>query len=126
MNHYDKRDFPLLAASPIAYLDNAATAQRPECVIQAENTFYRQYNANPLRGLYPLSVAATRVCDEAREAVRAFIHAGSSDEIIFTRNTTESLNLVAYSYGLTHVKAGDEVLVSIMEHYSNLLPWQMV
>ena len=70
MNHYDKRDFPLLAASPIAYLDNAATAQRPECVIQAEDTFYRQYNANPLRGLYPLSVAATRVCDEAREAVR--------------------------------------------------------
>ena len=126
MNHYDKRDFPLLAASPIAYLDNAATAQRPECVIRAEDTFYRQYNANPLRGLYPLSVAATRVCDEAREAVRAFIHAGSSDEIIFTRNTTESLNLVAYSYGLTHVKAGDEVLVSIMEHHSNLLPWQMV
>ena len=126
MNHYDKRDFPLLAASPIAYLDNAATAQRPECVIQAENTFYRQYNANPLRGLYPLSVAATRVCDEAREAVRAFIHAGSSDEIIFTRNTTESLNLVAYSYGLSTLKTGDEIVVSIMEHHSNLLPWQMV
>ena len=126
MNHYDKRDFPLLAASPIAYLDNAATAQRPECVIQAEDTFYRQYNANPLRGLYPLSVAATRVCDEAREAVRAFIHAGSSDEIIFTRNTTESLNLVAYSYGLNTLKAGDEIVVSIMEHHSNLLPWQMV
>lgn len=92
MNHYDKRNFPLLAASPIAYLDNAAT----------------------------------RVCDEAREAVRAFIHAGSSDEIIFTRNTTESLNLVAYSYGLSTLKTGDEIVVSIMEHHSNLLPWQMV
>ena len=124
---YDyKKDFPLLAGSDIAYLDNAATAQRPQCVIDAERDFYLKHNANPLRGLYPLSIEATDAYETAREAVRGFINAASSDEIIFTRNTTESLNLAAYSYGLTNVKAGDEVLVSIMEHHSDLLPWQMV
>ena len=124
---YDyKKDFPLLAGSYIAYLDNAATAQRPQCVIDAERDFYLKHNANPLRGLYPLSIEATDAYETAREAVRGFINAASSDEIIFTRNTTESLNLAAYSYGLTNVKAGDEVLVSIMEHHSDLLPWQMV
>ena len=108
------------------YLDNAATSQRPEAVIQAEAQFYEKYNANPLRGLYELSVEATDCYEEARETVRKFIGAGSTEEIIFTRNTTEGLNLVAYSYGFSHLKAGDEVLVSIMEHHSNLLPWQMV
>ena len=121
-----KKDFPLLAGTADAYLDNAATAQRPRCVMDAEADFYLHHNANPLRGLYPLSVEATEIYEASRETVRAFIGAASADEIIFTRNTTESLNLVAYSYGLTHVKAGDEVLVSIMEHHSNLLPWQMV
>lgn len=94
--------------------------------MDAEADFYLHHNANPLRGLYPLSVEATEIYEASRETVRAFIGAASADEIIFTRNTTESLNLVAYSYGLTHVKAGDEVLVSIMEHHSDLLPWQMV
>ena len=121
-----KKDFPLLAVTADAYLDNAATAQRPRCVMDAEADFYLHHNANPLRGLYPLSVEATEIYEASRETVRAFIGAASADEIIFTRNTTESLNLVAYSYGLTHVKAGDEVLVSIMEHHSDLLPWQMV
>ena len=121
-----KKNFPLLAGTADAYLDNAATAQRPRCVMDAEADFYLHHNANPLRGLYPLSVEATEIYEASRETVRAFIGAASSDEIIFTRNTTESLNLVAYSYGLTHVKAGDEVLVSIMEHHSDLLPWQMV
>ena len=121
-----KKDFPLLAGTADAYLDNAATAQRPRCVMDAEADFYLHHNANPLRGLYPLSVEATEIYEASRETVRAFIGAASADEIIFTRNTTESLNLVAYSYGLTHVKAGDEVLVSIMEHHSDLLPWQMV
>ena len=121
-----KKDFPLLAGTADAYLDNAATAQRPRCVMDAEADFYLHHNANPLRGLYPLSVEATEIYEVSRETVRAFIGAASADEIIFTRNTTESLNLVAYSYGLTHVKAGDEVLVSIMEHHSDLLPWQMV
>ena len=121
-----KKDFPLLAVTADAYLDNAATAQRPRCVMDAEADFYLHHNANPLRGLYPLSVEATEIYEASRETVRAFIGAASAEEIIFTRNTTESLNLVAYSYGLTHVKAGDEVLVSIMEHHSDLLPWQMV
>ena len=121
-----RKDFPLLENNKVIYLDNAATSQRPEAVIQAEAQFYEKYNANPLRGLYELSVEATDCYEEARETVRKFIGAGSTEEIIFTRNTTEGLNLVAYSYGLSHLKAGDEVLVSIMEHHSNLLPWQMV
>ena len=95
-------------------------------VIDAEGDFYKNYNANPLRGLYSLSVEATEVYENAREAVRKFIGAEKSNEIIFTRNTTESLNLVAYSYGLSNVKKGDEIVVSIMEHHSDLLPWQMV
>ena len=121
-----RRDFPLLMQETAAYLDNAATAQRPQCVLDAEKTFYETQNANPLRGLYPLSIAATEAVEEARLAVRDFLHAKSSQEIIFTRNTTEALNLVAYSYGLSHVHTGDEVVVSILEHHSNLLPWQMV
>lgn len=125
--HYDYRnDFPLIMQNKIIYIDNAATSQRPQCVIDAEGDFYKNYNANPLRGLYSLSVEATEVYENAREAVRKFIGAEKSNEIIFTRNTTESLNLVAYSYGLSNVKKGDEIVVSIMEHHSDLLPWQMV
>lgn len=125
--HYDYRnDFPLLMQNKIIYIDNAATSQRPQCVIDAEGDFYKNYNANPLRGLYSLSVEATEVYENAREAVRKFIGAEKSNEIIFTRNTTESLNLVAYSYGLSNVKKGDEIVVSIMEHHSDLLPWQIV
>lgn len=125
--HYDYRnDFPLLMQNKIIYIDNAATSQCPQCVIDAEGDFYKNYNANPLRGLYSLSVEATEVYENAREAVRKFIGAEKSNEIIFTRNTTESLNLVAYSYGLSNVKKGDEIVVSIMEHHSDLLPWQMV
>ena len=125
--HYDYRnDFPLLMQNKIIYIDNAATSQRPQCVIDAEGDFYKNYNANPLRGLYSLSVEATEVYENAREAIRKFIGAEKSNEIIFTRNTTESLNLVAYSYGLSNVKKGDEIVVSIMEHHSDLLPWQMV
>ena len=121
-----RKDFPLLMNTDVAYLDSAATAQRPQCVLDAEEKFYTTCNANPLRGLYPLSIAATDAYENAREAVRKFLNAASTQEIIFTRNTSESLNLVAYSYGLSNVKAGDEVVVSIMEHHSNLLPWQMV
>ena len=121
-----RKDFPLLANMDVAYLDSAATAQRPQCVLDAEEKFYTTCNANPLRGLYPLSIAATDAYEDGREAVGKFLNAGSAKEIIFTRNTTEGLNLVAYSYGLANVKAGDEVLVSSMEHHSNLLPWQMV
>ena len=95
-------------------------------MLDAERNFYLTHNANPLRGLYALSVAATEDVEAAREAVRAFIGARHAEEIIFTRNTTESLNLVAYSYGRSQIHAGDEVLVSITEHHSDLLPWQAV
>lgn len=124
MNYKD--DFPLLRQSPVAYLDNAATEQRPQAVLEAVDRFYRTANANPLRGLYQLAVDATDAYENARERVRRFINAASTQEIVFTRNTTESLNLVAYSYGLSHLRAGDEILVTIAEHHSNLLPWQMV
>ena len=121
-----KADFPLLAQRDVAYLDSAATAQRPQCVLDAEREFYTRHNANPLRGLYPLSIEATEALESARAAVARFLGAAQSEEIVFTRNTTEGLNLVAYSYGLSHVKAGDEILISTMEHHSNILPWQMV
>ncbi len=124
MNYKD--DFPLLRQSPIAYLDNAATEQRPQAVLEAVDRFYRTANANPLRGLYQLAVDATDAYENARERVRRFVNAASTQEIVFTRNTTEGLNLVAYSYGLSHLRAGDEILVTIAEHHSNLLPWQMV
>lgn len=122
-----KKDFPLLREHrDIIYFDNAATSQKPDCVIKAEENFYTQHNANPLRGSYPLSVEATDIYENSRIKVQKFINAASNREIIFTRNSTESLNLIAYSYGLTNVKAGDKVLVSAMEHHSNMLPWQMV
>lgn len=126
MTNAYRKDFPLLTAQDIAYLDNAATAQRPQCVLDAVRRFYCEQNANPLRGLYPLSIAATDAYENAREAVRRFLNAKSATEIVFTRNTTEGLNLAAYSYGLSHIKAGDEVVVSILAHHSDLLPWQMV
>ena len=121
-----KKDFPLLMNRSIAYLDNTATEQRPFSVLEAEKNFYEKYNANPLRGLYELGVEATEQYENARERVRRFLNAGSAKEIIFTRNTTESINLVAYSYGLNFLNADDEILVTVMEHHSNLLPWQMV
>lgn len=121
-----RQDFPLLRENPIVYLDSAATAQRPDVVIEAEMEFYRNYNANPLRSLYSLGIEATDRYEEARECVAKFIHAASAKEIIFTRNATESLNLIAYSYGLSHLREGDEIVVSILEHHSNQLPWRMV
>ena len=126
MAHAYRDDFPLLKSQDVAYLDNAATAQRPQCVLDAVTEFYKSKNANPLRGLYPLSIAATEAYENAREAVRSFLNAKSSREIIFTRNTTESINLVAYSYALNNIHAGDEIVITIMEHHSNLIPWQQV
>jgi len=121
-----RADFPLLDSSDVIYMDSAATSQRPQAVIDAIDEFYKRHNANPLRGVYKLSVEATQDYENARTKVAKFINASSSEEIIFTRNATESLNLVAYSYGLNNIKAGDEIAVSILEHHSNLLPWQMV
>ena len=123
---YDyKKDFPLLQHTDVAYLDNAATAQRPLCVIEAERDFYLKHNANPLRGLYQLAMEATDVYENARVAVQKFINAKYMEEIIFTRNTTESLNLVAFSYALHNLKPGDEIVTTIMEHHSNMLAWRM-
>ncbi|MBP3878941.1 MAG: cysteine desulfurase [Lachnospiraceae bacterium] len=120
-----RRNFPLIEAHPeIAYLDNAATSQKPAAVLMREKVFYEQENANPLRGLYALSVAATDAYENAREAVRRFIGAGSTEEIVFTRNATESLNLAAYCVSDLLLHEGDEILITIMEHHSNLLPWQ--
>ena len=116
-----RADFPLLESSDVIYMDNAATSQRPQVVLDAMNEFYKHHNANPLRGVYKLSVEATQDYENARAKVAKFINASGSEEIVFTRNATESLNLVAYSYGLNNIK-----VVSILEHHSNMLPWQMV
>ena len=121
-----REDFPIFRDNPsLVYLDSAATTQKPSCVIEAVRHFYERDNANPLRGLYDLAQRATAVYEESREAVAGFIGAASQEEIIFTRNASESLNLVAYSYG-TFLKEGDEILISVMEHHSNLIPWQQL
>lgn len=124
-NYKIKKDFPILKNN-IAYLDSAATTQKPESVLRALQKFYEENNANPHRGAYKLSINATRVYDEAREKVAHFINAENSNQIVFTRNATEALNLIAYSYGLNKIKKDDEILLSIMEHHSNLVPWQYV
>ncbi len=120
-----REDFPILQGDYV-YLDSAATSQKPKQVTDAVIDFYNRSNANPLRGLYDLSIDATDRYEDAREAVADFIGASSKKEIVFTRNTSESLNLVAYSYGLSNVNEGDEIVTTIMEHHSNMLPWQMV
>ena len=120
-----KADFPLLANNPeLAFLDSAATAQRPACVLDAQREFYETMNANPLRGLYRLSVEATQAIDRARDHIACHIGATRGDEVVFTRNASESLNLVADTLGRQLVGAGDRVVISIMEHHSNLIPWQ--
>ncbi|SDB19346.1 cysteine desulfurase / selenocysteine lyase [Ruminococcaceae bacterium FB2012] len=120
-----KDDLPVFQVyGNLDYLDNAATTQKPRCVIEAVEKYYREENANPLRGLYGLSVKATEAYENAREAVRRFIGAKSVREIVFTRNATESLNLIAYSWGRANIHRGDELLVAISEHHSDLLPWQ--
>lgn len=116
--------FPILKNYDIAYIDNAATTQKPECVIEAVKHYYENDNANPLRGLYDLSIRATDDYENARKNVASFINAKDSSEIIFTRNASESLNLVAYSYAREFLREGDEIIISIMEHHSNMLPWQ--
>ena len=125
-----KADFPLLGKpmgnNPLVYLDNGATTQKPREVIKAITEYYDSFNANPHRGAYELSIKATDIYENARIKTQKFINAKYSHEIIFTKNATESLNLVAYSYGLSHVGAGDEVLIAISEHHSNLVPWQYV
>src|SRR3989344_5120751 len=121
-----KTNFPLLNKQKnLVYLDSASTSQKPQSVIDAESTFYKTANANVHRGLYKLSAAATELYERARQTVAEFINA-TPEEIIFTRNATEAINLVMYSYGMHHVKAGDNVVISILEHHSNFVPWQQL
>ena len=125
-----RKDFPVLNECvngyPLVYLDNAATSQRPKAVIDAVDDFYLHYNSNVHRGVHALSEKATQAFEHARENVRQFINAKTIKEIIFTKGTTESINLVAQTYGRTHVKAGDEIIVSEMEHHANIVPWQIL
>ena len=121
-----KKDFPLLENENITYLDSGATTQKPIQVIKAVEEFYQKYNANPHRGAYSLSVEATEKYENTRTKIAKFINARHREEIIFSKNATESLNLIAYSYGMDNLKKDDEVVISIMEHHSNLVPWQKV
>ena len=121
-----KKDFPILNNKEITYLDSGATTQKPEQVIQAINNYYKTANANVHRGAYSLSVEATAQYEKAREKVAKFINSPSIEQVIFSKNATESLNLIAYSYGMENLKKDDEIVLSIMEHHSNLVPWQKV
>lgn len=122
-----RADFPILArqvhGKPLTYLDNGASAQKPQCVIDAVSRAYGAEYANVHRGLHYLSNLATEHFEAARETVRAFLNAASTDEIVFTRNATEAINLVAASFGREHIKEGDEIIVSLLEHHSNIVPW---
>ena len=121
-----KKDFPILENKNIVYLDSSATTQKPIQVINAIEDYYKRYNANPHRGAYSLSIEATEEYENVRSKIAKFINARYSEEIIFSKNATESLNLIAYSYGMDNLKKDDEVVLSIMEHHSNLVPWQKV
>ena len=121
-----KKDFPIFNNKDIVYLDSGATTQKPIQVIKKIEEFYENANANPHRGAYLLSIEATQVYEEARDKIAKFINAKHREEVIFSKNATESLNLIAYSYGLENLKKDDEIVISIMEHHSNLVPWQKV
>ena len=125
-----RADFPILKekiyGKPLVYLDNGATTQRPQQVIEKMNEYYLKYNSNVHRGVHFLSNKCTDANEEARETVREFIHAAADKEIIFTRGTTESINLVAHSFGEAFIHAGDEIVVTEMEHHANIVPWQML
>lgn len=125
-----RKDFPTLMqkvnGKPLIYLDNAATTHKPKSVLDAVRDYYERFNANPNRGAHYLGVSATELYENSRERVRQFVNAKSSKEIIFTRNTTESLNLIAYSYGMKFIEEGDEIVVLISEHHSNIVPWQYI
>lgn len=125
-----RNDFPILNAKvrgkELVYLDNGATAQKPAMVIDAINTYYKDYNSNIHRGVHHLSQVATTAYEEAREKLRGFINAPKLEEVIFTEGTTESINIVASCFGRNSLNKGDEVIISAMEHHSNIVPWQMI
>ncbi|PLZ05337.1 cysteine desulfurase [Fischerella thermalis] len=123
-------DFPILHqevnGKPLVYFDNAATSQKPLFVLDTLRDYYEQYNANVHRGVHTLSAKATEAYEAARDKVTAFVNAASRQEIVFTRNATEAINLVAYSWGMNNLQPGDEIILSVMEHHSNIVPWQFV
>jgi len=125
-----REDFPILSTivhgKPLCYLDNAATTQKPKAVLEAINNYYLHQNSNVHRGVHYLSGLATEVFEDARVKVKKFINASSTQEIIFTRGTTESINLAAYSFGRSFINEGDEIIISEMEHHSNIVPWQLI
>ena len=125
-----REDFPVLKRQvndkPLVYFDNAATSQKPEVVINAIDRYYREYNANIHRGIHKLAEEATLAYEEAREKVAKFVNAKRTEEIIFTRNATEAINLVAYSWGRANLGKGDKIVLTIMEHHSNIVPWQLL
>ncbi len=125
-----RNDFPIfqrtVRGKRLIYLDSAATSQKPQCVIDAEREFYERYNANVHRGAYLIAEEATAAYESAREKVAKFINAPNRDCIVFTRGTTEAINLVAYSWGLANLREGDEILLTEMEHHSNIVPWQLI
>src|SRR5438477_1006489 len=125
-----REDFPILSmqvyGKPLVYLDNAASAQKPTAVLDRMNTAYTTEYANVHRGLHYLANAATEAYEGAREKVRAFLNAGRAEEIIFTRNATEAINLVAYTFARERIQPGDEIVISIMEHHSNIVPWHFL
>src|ERR1700712_3174312 len=125
-----REQFPVLGrmvkGKPLVYLDNAATSQKPQVVLDALMHYYTQQNANIHRGIHTLAEEATAAFEDTRNAVQSFINAGSREEIIFTRGATEGINLVAYTWGRKNIKAGDEILLSTMEHHSNIVPWQLL
>ncbi len=125
-----RADFPILHQEvneqPLVYLDNAATSQKPIQVLNAVRDYYEQYNSNVHRGVHTLSAKATDAYEGSRDKIAAFINAASRQEIVFTRNATEAINLVAYSWGTSNLNAGDEIILSVMEHHSNLIPWQLL
>ena len=125
-----RADFPILHQKvndqPLVYFDNAATSQKPQAVLEAIARYYQQDNANVHRGIHALSVRATDAYEAVRDKVAALIQAATRDEIVFTRNASEAINLVAYAWGLSNLQPGDEIVLSVMEHHSNLVPWQLV
>lgn len=125
-----RKDFPILSrevdGKPLVYLDNAATSQKPQSVINAISDYYSNYNANIHRGVYSISVKASETYENAKIKVKQFINSESEREIVFTRGATEAINLIAYSYGLENVNEGDEVIISEMEHHANIVPWQVL
>jgi cysteine desulfurase/selenocysteine lyase len=125
-----RADFPILTQTvnghPLVYFDNAATSQKPQAVLDAIQHYYTRDNANVHRGVHALSARATDAYEGARDKVAAFVGAVSRDEIVFTRNASEAINLVAYSWGMSQLQRGDEIILSVMEHHSNLVPWQFV